>query len=420
MTEIKDEFYENTGFDSMIVNKPVPNNPGSPASNEQTVPIKASQAQNNVQHGHQEKSLGVKIGDLNPTFINSDDEDRAAPPRRIQPQESAVIGGFNDHGGEFGKKSNAGQVAPLQINKEQANPYAGSPDGNPGANYPQKSDSGGRTVNSDDIKMWQSYQQSNRSTNPMPQQQRPDHQSSMGQPVPQQPYGSQYMNWSNPPQQNNTPYGFSPQQPPAMNFGNGEGNVFNVLSPEYHQSTQGSRHFNFQPQPCYGGPEMSQAREDRANSLFGALAGAGTFTQTGQAVQNEASQNQYGYQQGGPNYQGYSQQPSLFDQFRRDQAMHNGDPFFYRQLSPAQRSPPVQSPQRPKINDSILHNFFDRYSVSGYIFPEKFMKLIEEVFTFNHQPLPNYMQCLTLMSEHDTNHDGRIDFDEFKVMMNRL
>lgn len=83
------------------------------------------------------------------------------------------------------------------------------------------------------------------------------------------------------------------------------------------------------------------------------------------------------------------------------------------------KSPEDQDKNR-KISSTILRKMFDRFAKDGFIEFDKFIELVGEMHEFEKKKKPSYQECLALMSKFDVNEDGRIDFDEFSVLINHI
>ena len=370
---------------------------------------------------------------VKPQLIVSDDEDNVAPPKRTKNQESAIIGGFKHHSDQYGFQSNANIGGPLKAVNESHVTYVGTqfPGGGVRGGGGGKPPVDSTLVNLNDLNQWQSYLDSNQVDTIKEKHQRDMLQSMMSNPNQQQMYGSM--------RENSVPGGgvhnnYSNRLPPIQNQsmqpGNGPENIFSLLSPENHRGMGPSgTQFDFGHQgQNFGNPAMHEQGNMSTSGMFGALGGAGADANFGQPFQMAslpqgflpAMQNNFGI----PTYPNtfqptYSHTPSLYEQYRKDQMSQGNNPQFYHNISPPQ-SPPKPLAHNIQINDAILKENFNRYSVGGHISPDKFLKLIEEIYTFNHLPVPSYHQCLMLMAEHDTSNDGLIDFGEFKVMMAKI
>lgn len=113
----------------------------------------------------------------------------------------------------------------------------------------------------------------------------------------------------------------------------------------------------------------------------------------------------------------------LTDAYAQMQAQHGNDPYFYRKLnfdSQNFQKASSQAGQGGQISDAVLRQFFNHYAPQGRIDANNFPRLIQEIFTFENRPIPNYMACLYLMSKYDRNQDGLIDYEEFKLMTAEL
>lgn len=118
---------------------------------------------------------------------------------------------------------------------------------------------------------------------------------------------------------------------------------------------------------------------------------------------------------------GYEFRSVLTEKYNELKESHGNDPYFYRNLNfEDQYLKPNVKPPISKISDPILKEFFSRFAKGGSIDASHFPKLIEEIYQFEKKPIPNYLQCLYLMSKYDTNKDGQIDYGEFKAMMAEL
>lgn len=381
-------------------------------------------------------------------MIVSDDEDKEAPPKRNEYQESAIIGGFNDNGGKFAGESTAGMQGSAQIQRNNTHHFepefqsirkipSVKNNGMMGhsqqeGNTKQNQESSDYNPDSDVMKQWQSV---------VDNQHKP---GAGGKHHSQQNAGpSRFAQANHPqdsmmmsiPQEGGFPRGTIP--PPMeynfMNTGNDQGNIFAQLGSQYQGNPNqgvpgGPRMTNFGPNPSFGLPSLnSQGNMPLANP-FELLSGGQPHPYSGGGIQGDIYPLDHGYRRqdcyGASNFtnqvnHNVNQGPSLYDQFRYDQQTRGNDPCFYKNLDLAD-SPPMQPSKAVEVSDAVLRDNFERYSVGGVINTANFMKLIEEIYTFNRRPRPDYRHCLYVMSQYDSNRDGCIDFEEFKIMMKEI
>ena len=168
--------------------------------------------------------------------------------------------------------------------------------------------------------------------------------------------------------------------------------------------------FGTNHQPYMAGSEYGSGGQERAPELP-----PGFPLRRMDCYEDPALANLVGPNQGN----NYPRRPSLYDQFENDRREKGNDPYFYQnmQLPPDSRAP-MQN--RLEVSEAVLRGSFNRYASHGAIDTGNFMKLIEEIYSFERRPVPSYLHCLYIMSKYDVNRDGCIDFDEFKVLMREI
>lgn len=69
------------------------------------------------------------------------------------------------------------------------------------------------------------------------------------------------------------------------------------------------------------------------------------------------------------------------------------------------------------LSDEELRDLFNSYSENGYLTVAGFVNVTNEIFEGSGDK-PSYQECLEIMAEFDTNRDGKLNFSEFKQLMN--
>lgn len=373
----------------------------------------------------------------------SDDEDKDAPPHRGDMGDSAIIGGIDQTGTQYAYESIDRNLAIARINRNNTHNFEpefqsirtislkeGSPkmgQSNQEGNTKRNKEFPEYSPDRDSLKQWQSNVDNQHGVSARKQNKCGAGPSKFAHDIPQDSMMCSI------PSEGGLPKGVIPRSM-AYNFMNGGTNDENDFSNLSSQNQQGMNHngpriFNVGPNPSFGLPSMNSRRNKSPESNpFELLSGQEGQSFPGNGFQGDnlpldfplKRQDCIGSSQFSSQVNNdYQQRPNLYDQFANDQQARRDDPCFYKNID-LPPSPPKQTPQNFELSHAVLKNSFERYSVGGVINTGNFMKLIEEIYSFNRLPHPDYKHCLYVMSQYDANRDGCIDFDEFKIMMREI